>query len=328
MNNKKRVCFWVILCAVSIPAFSQVFPTKPIQLVVPYPAGGPLDLAARTLAEVVRPSLGAVVVENRTGAGGAIGAQAVARSVPDGHTILMGAVATHAINPAFVPKMLYDPIKDFTPLTLVANVPNVLVLETKFAANSKIETLADFVEYLKRNPGRLSFGSGGNGSAGHLAGELLKDRIGGFAVHIPYRGAGPAQVALLSGEVQFMFDNLASAAPRIRDGKLKALALTSKLPSEEFPLMPTISGSKISQLRDFEITTWFGLFAPAGTPRPALDRLHQEFVTALKSKQFSKLMEQLAATASPSTPEEFAKLIAIDANKYRSLIQRAKLKLD
>ena len=200
---------------------------KPIRLVVPYPPGGPLDIVARALAERVKDSLGTVVVENRPGAGGNVGADLVAKSAPDGATIVMGAVATHAINPWLYSRMPYDPLRDFTPITLVAQVPNVLVMNAETATRLNIRSLADLVDYAKKNPARLNYGSGGNGSAGHLAGEIFKAQAGLFAVHIPYAGGPPAQLALVSGQVDFNFDNLAAASANIRSGRLKALAVTT-----------------------------------------------------------------------------------------------------
>ncbi len=322
-------CAWLLasLC-VMFPVAAQNFPSKPIRLVVPYPPGGPLDIAARALAEGVRPALGTIVIENKSGAGGNIGADAVAKAPADGHTLLIGAVATHAINPSLYPKMPYDAVKDFTPITLIANVPNVLVLNADFASRNRINTVADFVAHLKSRPGVLQFGSGGNGSAGHLAGELFKMRTQTYAVHIPYRGAGPAQLALLGGETQFMFDNLASAAPRIREGKIKALAVTTTRTSAAFPELPALSQSGVQELKDFDISTWFGLFAPAGTPRPVVDKLHAEFVGAMKSKTFGDVMTQLAAEAAPNNPEQFATLIAREARKYEGIVKHSNAKVD
>lgn len=310
------------------PAFSQSFPSRPIRLVVPYPAGGPLDVTARSLADSVKSSLGSIIIENKGGAGGTLGADAVAKAPADGYTILLGAVATHAINPSLFPKLPYDAVRDFSPITLIANVPNVLVLNDRFASENKIATVADFITFAKNNPGRLSYGSGGNGSAGHLAGELFKERTGIFAVHIPYRGASPAQMGLLSGEIQFMFDNLASAAPRIKDGKLKALAVTTRDKADAFPEVQTLNSSGIVELKDVEVSTWFGLFAPAGTPAPIRDKLHKEFVLAIKSPGFAKVMEQLAAVPTPTTPEEFARLIARDTTKYAKIIKHSNIKVD
>ncbi len=323
---RRAILATTLLAAAS--SFAQSFPTRPIRLVVPYPPGGPLDIAARSLAEAARPALGTIVVENKAGAGGNIGADSVAKSPADGHAVLLGAVATHAINPSLYAKMPYDAVKDFAPITLIANVPNVLVLNEQFAADNKITRLADLVAYLKRHPGKLVYGSGGNGSAGHLAGELLKERTGTFAVHIPYRGAAPAQLALLSGETQFMFDNLASAAPRIREGKVRALVVTTRDKAAAFPDLPTVAGSGIAELKDFEISTWFGLFAPAGTPQPLLDRLHQDFVAAIQSPAFGKTMDQLAATPAPNSPQAFAQIIERDAVKYAAVIKRANVKVD
>lgn len=198
------------------PAVAQgdAFPAKPLRFVVPYPPGGPLDSMARLLAEKVRESLGQpIIVENRSGAGGNIGADLVAKAAPDGYTLVMGAVATHAINPWLFANLPYDPVKDFAPVTIVASVPNVLVMNLEFAEKNNIQNLGDLLAYAKKNPGRLNYGSGGNGSAGHLSGELLKARAGIAAEHIPYQGAAPAQLALLSGQSDFMFDNLAAAAP-------------------------------------------------------------------------------------------------------------------
>lgn len=329
----KRSRVWLLtlplLCALGAPqAWAQSFPAKPIRLIVPYPAGGPLDIAARALAEAMRPTLGTVIVDNRSGAGGNIGADAVAKSAPDGYTLLLGAVATHAINPTLYGKMPYDAVKDFAPITLIANVPNVLVVNAEFAARNKINTVNDFIAVLKAQPGKLQFGSGGNGSAGHLAGELFKMRTDTFALHIPYRGAGPAQLALLGGEVQFMFDNLASAAPRVREGKLRALGLTTLAKSSAMPDVPTLSTANVQLLKGFDVSTWFGLFAPVGTPAAVLERLHTEAVAAMKTKAFTETMAQLAAEATPTTPQEFAALIARDTRKYADVIKRSGAKVD
>lgn len=197
---------------------------EPIRLIVPYAPGGPLDITARALAERVRDSLGVVIIDNKAGAGGNIGADAIARATPDGMTIGLAATATHAVNPWLYTKMPYDAGKDFAGITQMVRVPNVLVMNAARAEQLKIHSVADLIAYAKSHPGKLNYGSGGNGSAGHLAGEMLKQKAGIFALHVPYRGANPAQLALLSGEVDFNIDNLAAAAPNIRSGKLKALA--------------------------------------------------------------------------------------------------------
>jgi tripartite-type tricarboxylate transporter receptor subunit TctC len=331
-SEMKKTLLHALLVAASLcvatSSFAQLYPERPIRLVVPYPPGGPLDIAARTLADSVRSSLGTVIVENKSGAGGNIGADSVAKAPPDGYTLLIGAVATHAINPTLYPKMPYDAQRDFAPITLIADVPNVLVVNTDYASKNKIDSLARLIAHMKSHPGKVLFGSGGNGSAGHLAGELFKMKTGTFALHIPYRGASPAQLALLGGEVHFMFDNLASAAPRIRDGKVKALGVTTLKRAAAFPELPTLSESGVAELRDFDVSTWFGVFAPANTPKPILGKLHAQLVAGLKSKAFIDVMNQLAAEPAPNSPDEFAGLIAREAKKYEAIIKYSNAKVD
>lgn len=242
--------------ALSTPTWAQ---GKPIRIIVPYAPGGPIDVTARALAERVKDSLGTVIIENRPGAGGNLGADLVAKAAPDGLTIGIAATATHAINPWLFAKMPYDASRDFAPITQMLRVPNVLVMNAETAQRLKINTLADLVAYAKANPAKLNFGSGGNGSAGHLAGEMFKRAAGIFAVHIPYNGGNPAQLALLSGQVDFNFDNLATAAANIKAGRLKALAVTTAQRSNALPDIPSMSET----LKDFSIDTWWGLVAPA-----------------------------------------------------------------
>ncbi len=302
-------------------AQSPGFPSRPIRLVVPYPPGGPLDVAARAVADAAKAALGTIVVENKPGAGGNLGADAVAKAAPDGHTLLLGAVATHAINPTLYARMPYDAVRDFAPLTLVARVPNVLILNTDFAKQHGITDVAGLVRVLRANPGRMQFASGGNGSAGHLAGELFKLRTRSFALHIPYRGAGPAQMALLSGEVQFMFDNLASAAPRIREGRVVALGVTTLQPSPQMPELMPLAKTKVPELEGFDIDTWFALFAPSATPQGVLERLHADLTAALRSTAVTDTLARMAAVPSPGTPQALAALIAADTAKYRAIVR-------
>src|SRR5258706_6486533 len=213
----QRRHFLFATTALALPVFAQA---RPIRLVVPYPPGGPLDIVARALADKVKDTLGVVIVDNKPGAGGNLGADSVAKSAPDGHTIVMGTVATHAINPWLYGRLPYDPIRDFTPITGVAQVPNVLVMNPQTAARLNIERVADLVAYAKQLPGQLNYGSGGNGSAGHLAGEMFKAQAGVFIVHIPYAGGNPAQLALLSGQVDLNFDKLAAATGHINARRL------------------------------------------------------------------------------------------------------------
>lgn len=297
---------------------------RPIRLIVPYAAGGPIDVTARLLAERVKDTLGTVVIENRPGGGGNIGADAVAKAAPDGWTIGIAAVATHAINPWLFGKMPYDAGRDFAPITQMVRVPNVLVMNADIAASLKIQTLADLIAYAKANPARLNYGSGGNGSAGHLAGEMFKRDAGIFAVHIPYNGGNPAQLALLSGQVDFNFDNLATAAPNIRAGKLKALGVTTLQASAALPDVPPIAQT----LRGFAIDTWWGLVAPAGTPRDTVQRLNQAFVTALQSSEAKTRFAQLMAEPVTTTPDEFGSFMRAELAKYEGVVKASGAKVD
>ncbi len=302
---------------------------KTTRLIVPYPPGGPLDIAARLLAEKVRDSLGNVVVENRPGAGGNLGADLVAKAAPDGLTLVMGAVATHAINPWLYAKMPYDAQRDFTPITLVAQVPNVLVMNSEAAAKLGIHTLADLVAYARKNPGRLNYGSGGNGSAGHLAGEMFKAQAQLFAVHIPYAGGPPAQLALVAGQVDFNFDNLAAASANIKSGKLKALAVTTAKRSAALPDVPTVAeaGAALG-LKHFDISTWFGLFAPAGMTADNTARLNKAFVDALAAPDVKARLANLMAEPAPSTPAQFAAFVQSESQKYRAVVKATGAKAD
>jgi tripartite-type tricarboxylate transporter receptor subunit TctC len=303
--------------------------TRPIRLIVPYAPGGPLDIVARALAERVKDSLGTVIVENKPGAGGNLGADQAARSAPDGQTLVMGAVATHAINPWLFAKMPYDPIRDFTPITLVARVPNVLVMNAETAQKLGIATMADLVAYAKKNPGKLNYGSGGNGSAGHLAGEMFKAQAGVFMTHIPYAGGNPAQLALISGQVDLNFDNLATAAANIKSGKLKAIALTSTKRSDALAGVPTIaeSGAKLG-LSNFDVDTWFGIFGPAKLPAAVTQKLNGAFVEALASPEMRSRMAMLLAEPSPTTPEQFGTFVKRELSKYEDVVKRSGAKLE
>ena len=297
---------------------------KPLRIIVPYAPGGPIDVTARMLAERVRDTLGVVIIENRPGGGGNIGVDAIAKAAPDGLTVGIAAVATHAINPWLFSKMPYDAAKDFAPVTQMVRVPNVLVVNAETAARLKIETLADLIAYAKANPGKLNYGSGGNGSAGHLAGEMFKRDAGIYAVHIPYNGGNPAQLALLSGQVDFNFDNLASAAPNIRSGKLKALAVTTQGRSSALPDVPPVADT----LKGFAIDTWWGLVAPAGTPRDVLQKLNQAFVAALDAPETKSRFATLLAEPVPSTPEAFGAFMKAELAKYEKIVKASGAKVD
>jgi tripartite-type tricarboxylate transporter receptor subunit TctC len=307
------------------PAFAQS--AKPIRLIVPYPPGGPLDIVARALADKVKDSLGTVVVENKPGAGGNLGADLAAKAAPDGTTLVMGAVATHAINPWLYAKMPYDALRDFTPITGVAQVPNVLVMNPETADRLGVKSVADLVAYAKRNPGKLNYGSGGNGSAGHLAGEMFKAQAGVFMVHIPYAGANPAQLALLSGQVDLNFDNLAAASANIKAGKLRALALTTAKRSATVPELPTIAESG-GALAGFDIHTWFGLFGPAKLPADVTQKLNKAFVEALAAPDIKARLATLLAEPIGSTPEVFAAFVKAENTKYEKVVKASGAKVE
>ncbi|MCW5637116.1 MAG: tripartite tricarboxylate transporter substrate binding protein [Rubrivivax sp.] len=318
------VCASALALAAPLRAQSRV-----VRLVVPYPPGGPLDIAARALAERVKDSLGNVVVENRPGAGGNLGADLVAKAAPDGQTLVMGAVATHAINPWLYSRIPYDPLRDFTPITLVAQVPNVLVVNVGWAAREKVGSLADLVGHARRNPGRLNYGSGGNGSAGHLAGEMFKAQAKVFAVHIPFAGAAPAQLALVGGQVDFNFDNLAAASANIRSGRLKALAVTTARRSSAMPDVPTVAeaGAALG-LERFDISTWFGIFAPARLPAETTRSLNKALVDGLGSPEFKARMATLMAEPAPTTPEQFAAFVHAELTKYETVVKATGARAD
>ncbi len=308
--------------AIMLAATSASAQTKPIRLIVPYPAGGPLDIVARLLADHAKASLGVIVIENRPGAGGNLGADAAAKSAADGNTIVMGAVATHAINPWLYAKMPYDALNDFTPITLVAQVPNVLVMNAQSAQRLGIASVRDLVLYAKKNPGRLNYGSGGNGSAGHLAGEMFKTQAGLFMVHIPYPGGAPAQLALVSGQVDLNFDNLASASANIKSGTLKALAVTTSRRSSAMPDVPTIAESAADLgLAKFDINTWFGLFGPARMPADVTARLNRAFVDAMGAPDVKARLGLMMAEPSPTSPDGFAQFVRGEHAKYESVVK-------
>jgi tripartite-type tricarboxylate transporter receptor subunit TctC len=301
---------------------AQGYPSKPIRLVVPFPPGGPLDVVARAIGQKVGEAWGQpIVVDNRPGAGGSLGADIVAKSAPDGYTIVMGALSTHAVNVSLYGKLPYDPIKDFAPITLVAITPNVLVLNPGLPAN----TVGELISYAKANPGKLSFGSGSNGSAGHLAGELFKVDAGVDMVHVPYKGGAPAMQDLLSGQIQLMFDNLANSMPQVKAGRLKALAVTTAKRSALVPELPTLTEAGVP---NFDIYTWFGLLAPAGTPRDIIAKWNAEVTKVLSAPDVRERLHAQGAEPAPGTPEQFAALIRSEIPKYAKIIKDSGAKVD
>jgi len=319
----------LLLSALAVAATLSTFNAaqaqgRPIRLIVPYAAGGPLDVTARVLAERVKDSLGPVIVDNKPGAGGNIGADAVAKAAPDGMTIGIAATATHAVNPWLFAKMPYNAATDFAPITQMVRVPNVLVMNAETAKRLNIASVKDLIAYAKANPAKLNYGSGGNGSAGHLAGEMFKAQAGIFAVHIPYNGGNPAQFALQSGQVDFNFDNLSTAAPGIKSGKLKALAVTTLARSPALPDVPPVADT----LKGFAIDTWWGLVAPAGTPKDVIAKLNHAFVAALNTPEAQSRFAGLLAEPVPTTPEQFGAFMKSELAKYQTVVKAAGAKVD
>jgi tripartite-type tricarboxylate transporter receptor subunit TctC len=315
-----------LLCA-SLPAQAQTWPTKPVRIVVPFPPGGTTDIVARSLgAELQRMWQHAVVIENRPGAGGNIGADLVAKSAPDGYTLLMGTVGTHAINAALFAqsgtKMPFDPVRDFVPITLAAGVPNVMVINPKLPVN----TVAEFIAYAKARPGQLNMASSGNGTSIHLSGELFKTVTGIYMVHFPYRGSAPAVTDLIAGNMNVMFDNLPSALPHIKSGRLKALAVTSRTRSPALPDVPTIE--EAAGLKGFDASSWFGLFAPAGTPRAIVDKIQSDVARALALPEVRERFIAQGADPGGNTPEQFAAFIRAETDKWTRVVKFSNAKVD
>ncbi len=316
-----------MLSSVNQVVAQTAWPTKPVRIVVPFAAGGTTDILARAVAPELSKVFGqSVIVDNRGGAGGNLGADIVAKAAPDGYTLLMGTVGTHGINKSLYSRMPYDPQKDFAPVTLVAGVPNVMVMQAEKAKTLGINTVLDFIQYAKAHPGQLNMASSGNGTSIHLAGELFKSMTGIFMTHIPYTGSGPALLGLVSGTVDVMFDNLPSSMALIKAGKLKAFAVTSSQRSGALPELPTIE--EAGKLKGFEASSWFGLLAPAGTPADVVLRLQQETAKALNQPLVKEKLLAQGAIPSGNTPQEFAALIDAEIRKWAPVVKASGAKVD
>ena len=314
----------------ALPALAQTpWPSKPVRIVVPFAPAGTTDLLARALAPELQKAFNQpFVIENKAGAGGNNGSNEVAKS-SDGHTLLMGTVGTHAINAAlYQQKMPYDHVKDFAPITLVAAVPNVLVLNPATAQKYGINTVQDLIRVAKANPGKLNMASSGNGTSIHLAGELFKSMTGSFMLHLPYRGSGPALLDLMAGNVDLMFDNLPSALPQIKAGKLKAIAVTSAKRSEAVPDLPTIEEAGGPLLKGYEASSWFGLLAPSSMPAENVTRLQRETAKALNTPAIKERLASQGAVASGMSSSEFAALIASETAKWAKVVKASGAKVD
>jgi len=327
LANRRRLLCALALALPAAWANAQAWPAKPIRIVVPFAAGGTTDILARALAPELQKALGQpVIVDNKPGAGGNLGAAEVAKSAPDGYTLLMGTVGTHGINAALYPKMPYDPIKDFVPVSLVAGVPNVLVFNPAKAEQLGIKNVADLIKYAKANPGKLNMASSGNGTSIHLSGELFKSMTGTYMVHFPYRGSGPALIDLMGGSMDLMFDNLPSSMPHIKAGKLKALAVTSGVRSQALPDVPTIA--EAGPVKGYEASSWFGLLAPAGTPMDVVNRVQQETAKALSAPALKERLQAQGAIPSGNTSAEFARLIDSETKKWAQVVKVSGAKVD
>ena len=301
MRGMLRWALGALFACIATVASAQGYPNRTIRLVVPFPAAGTTDILARAAAQKLTEAFGqSVVVDNRPGAAGNIGSDLVAKSAPDGYTLLMGTVGTHAINPSLYSKMPYDHVKDFVPVVLVAGVPNVLVVNPALPVNS----VADLIKLAKDKPGQINFASSGSGTSIHLSGELFKTMAGVDITHIPYKGSSPALTDLVGGQVQIMFDNLPSALPQIKAGKLRAIAVTSLKRAPVLPDVPTISESG---LPGFEASSWFGVLAPAGTPAPIVARINAEVNKWLQSAEAREKLLSQGAEAAGGSPEQFGR---------------------
>ena len=305
------------------------WPSKPVRIVVPFAASGTTDILARALAPELQKAFGQpFVVDNKPGAGGNTGAAEVAKSPNDGHTLLMGTVGTQAINASLYPKMPYDAVKDFAPITLVAGVPNVLVINPASAQKYGVTNVIDFIKALRAHPGQFNMASSGNGTSIHLAGELFKTLTSTFMVHLPYRGSGPALIDLMAGNVDVMFDNLPSAMPHIKSGRLKALAVTSGQRSAALPDLPTVAEAGGLLLRNYEASSWFGLLAPAGTAPDIVNRLQQETAKALALPAMKDRLQLQGAIPSGMAPAAFARFIDAEARKWAQVVKASGAKVD
>ncbi len=317
------------LLAALLPAHAQpaAWPTKPVRIVVPFTPGGTTDILARALAPELSKAFGQTfIVENKPGAGGNVGSDQVAKAAPDGYTLLMGTVGTHAINASLYPKMPFDPIKDFVPITLVAGVPNVLVMNPAFVKANHIASVADLIRYAKAHPAKLNMASSGNGTSIHLSGELFKTQTGTFMVHFPYRGSGPALLDLIGGTMDLMFDNLPSAMPQIKSGKLVALAVTTLQRSPALPDIPTVA--EAGPIKGFDASSWFGLLAPAGTSPDIVRRIQQETAKALVTPALKVFLLSQGAVPSGMTPAEFSAFIASESKKWGEVVKASGAKVD
>jgi tripartite-type tricarboxylate transporter receptor subunit TctC len=311
-----------VLSTLAGTAQAQAWPSKPIRYIVPFAAGGTTDLLGRMVGAKLADALGQpVVVENRAGAAGALGVEMLAKSPPDGYTIGGGTISSHALNVTLYPKLPYDPLKDFSPITMLATLPNMLVVHPSIGVNSVQELIA----YLKANPNKLTFGSAGNGTSQHMSGELFKTMTGTQMQHVPYKGSGPMMTDLLGGTISMSFENMTTAYPPAKGGKLKALAVTTSKRSFVAPDVPTMAESGLA---GYEISSWQAMFAPAGVPREIIARLYAETAKALKSPDVAKRLQELGLDAGGMPPEELGALIRSEIPRLGKIVRDSGAKID
>ena len=310
-----------VTAALGAPAGAQSWPDKQVNFIVPFSAGGTTDLFGRLLANHMQQKFGKpFIVENRAGAGGNLGAAAVAKAAPDGYTFLVGTVSTHAINPFLYSKLPYDTVKDFQPVSLIARLPNILVVHPSLPANN----VAELIAHLKANPDKLSYGSSGAGTSIHLAAELFKIKTGTTMTHVPFRSSGDIMNNLTGGHINLAFDNITLAWPQVKAGRLRALAVSSTARSEIAPDVPTVAET----IPGFDATSWHGVFAPAGTPKPIVDKMAAEMKRILELPDVKEKLFEIGAIAAPMTPEEFAKFIDTERAKWAEVVKASGAKLD
>ena len=317
----KRLLAAFALLLPLIAGAQEPYPSKPLRFILPFPPGGGTDLLGRLIAERLSASLGQpVVTENRGGAGGNVGAEAAAHSAPDGYTLVLVAPSL-AISPTLYAKLNYDPVKDFAPIALVAQVPNVMITHPSVPAT----TLAEFIAYARANPGKLNFGSGGSGTSNHLAGELFNLRTGAKLVHVPYKGVNLAMQGALAAEVHLVFIGVPVPAPHIKAGKLRGLAVLAR---ERSPLIPDVPTAAEAGLADFDVTTWYGILAPAGTPRPIIQRLNAELRNMMAAPEIKERLAAMGTEPLTSTPEEFGAYIKREIAKWGDVVRKAGLRAE
>ncbi len=314
--------------AAAVPATPALadYPEREVRIVVPFPAGGTTDIAARVVAaELGKTWNKPVVVDNKAGAGGNVGTAEAARAAPDGYTLLMGTVSTHAINQSVYAKLPYDPVKDFVPVTLVIPVPNILELNPAFADRHGIRNVADLIKYLKANPGSVNMASTGNGTSTHLSGELFQSMTGTRMTHVPYKGSSPALTDVMAGSADLIFDNLPSSMGFLKSGKLRPLAVTSAQRSPALPDVPTMAEAGVA---GYDASSWFGLLAPAGTPAAVVDKIQRDVAAALQQPNVRAQLQAQGATPSGNTPAQFKQFMAQETAKWAEVVKKSGAKVD